>query len=1649
MLEEVEEEIDYEVTQFFWYFTKSEIQEMEHEDGSIIQVVDLDIKGATRRFLPRREQAALAYFYMHPDAEGLRSNKITYYLAKVQLGEFDDTPDEEGVVPSPPKGYFPTPIVMDEAHEYPDEFDDMGMSGVYVETPLKFKAKIVMTGRTLTTNPKVIRKVGISMMSPEEIEAMSVLKVTNYNVLTQTKQPSPVAGGPVDGRLGASQRDRTCLTCNLDLMPGKPHKTCPGHFGHIELEEPVPHVLFAISSKPNDFSTVLNMFCHSCFRIPLTDTDVMDRLISRSERIHNTNKNANGLARIRSMTKKAIEKAKVLDKKKGHLNCPHCEEKSPLVEWNLSNKMFLLEPARKGQGGDRFYPYSTVYLLLQSISDSDARLMGFDSPSMRPEYMMIQNLPVAPNNIRPLEIDFKTGKPMENDLTMMYANVLRENHFLREAKLSKEDPGQIQTRRVAQLFTAVAQCYFNQNQKIGMFQAKTVRTKAGGQKNTIRAGILDNLSGYGNKKTSFRRRINSKVVNNVIRSVISANGGLSINEIGVPKVACFNTFVRETVTEENIERLRELVIRGYPKKAPGKNGRVVNNRYPGAMWVETFGMKEYQRDTIDSPLWNNNDAKARDGKYTQEGWTTAGLEWLEYKETLPPKPPKGDDPTKDPIEAWRAMMSIEKEKFTWEYSMEVRRSFYAEDGLRPLRVGDIVARSLLPGDYVLFGRQPSLHRQSLNGLQVVPMDQHSISFNPAICVPFNADYDGDQMNIYVPGSDVAMAEIRDQLQMKDNVIHHRMGKLVIGTDHDQTSGIYLLTMKHKSKAGTYNPSVGLGFDDEGVPYFSRSMMNSIFGHVFHDKGDGEKEYILDYGEPDVKKEFFSGYRCVSLLIPKGINARFKSGLVYNADGTIMTEDGKDVKDETIILDGEIITGTLDRTFMGKEKGTLAPAFYYRFGYEEGSVQMHKFLDMLCRLGFAAHHALGYSMGIADCGLTTEQYEEVRAGYDASASLCAEINRDFADRNMQKYVDDENWLPDTGQEIKQQILDNAPYQFRGQLLGQIQDPWEESVTQAVSDISGADNAMEIAVRSGGRGKKLNIQQMGAAYGQVRISGTIPTRGLDSKRDGIQRQFAHYPLHGHDIAHPIHHGYVKNSYKSGMEPHEYFTICIAGRRSDMESSSGALQDSGYLANKVRRGLESLVVDVHGRTIDLRDGSIVSFKAGGDGFRGYSSKMVHRFPNGQVVNPQGLIEGNNEDFTIELQPFFFDFNCKHGTTLGMDCDKCSKGSAQIDFFVDSFNTKWDNERLTNAVIDVLSKREVMKPVVKDMISRLDWWATQNLVQPGEAIGSTAAGCLAEPATQASLRTFHSGGKGQGASVDRLSEVVEAVDKKDVKGGSMFTTAVLNPDFWNDEDAQSIANWATPVTIHEILEVVDYDVENMMCIFNINMRRFQEKEIDAGFMMRQVRRSLGAAGVPPGELVAEIGDGDSFVIRVDGDHRQMMNMKDYISLVHVSGIHHGGPTYIDRDGDAYVLMIDSAHPKVWESLEALLPDFIQTDTIWCDNPHTVQQMLGLEAALACVEQQLNFQMNGGSGIGDYDYRYIRTIVDAMGTTGKIVGVGPKQGMGPLAKNTFDSMAMEDMKRHLRAGVTMGNVSDMRSVTGSTIAGRNPLVGETMRRYS
>lgn len=75
-----------------------------------------------------------------------------------------------------------------------------------------------------------------------------------------------------------------------------------------------------------------------------------------------------------------------------------------------------------------------------------------------------------------------------------------------------------------------------------------------------------------------------------------------------------------------------------------------------------------------------------------------------------------------------------------------RRERIAED----IRIGDVVERHMLNGDSVLFNRQPSLHKMSIMSHRVRVHAHRTFRFNECVCSPYNADFDGDEMNLHLP-----------------------------------------------------------------------------------------------------------------------------------------------------------------------------------------------------------------------------------------------------------------------------------------------------------------------------------------------------------------------------------------------------------------------------------------------------------------------------------------------------------------------------------------------------------------------------------------------------------------------------------------------------------------------------------------------------------------------------------------------------------------------------------------------------------------------------------------------------------------------------------------------------------------------------------
>lgn len=117
-----------------------------------------------------------------------------------------------------------------------------------------------------------------------------------------------------------------------------------------------------------------------------------------------------------------------------------------------------------------------------------------------------------------------------------------------------------------------------------------------------------------------------------------------------------------------------------------------------------------------------------------------------------------------------------------------------EEVLTELTPGYTMERQLMDGDVVIFNRQPSLHRVSMLCHDVRVLPGKTFRFNVANCNPYNADFDGDEMNIHVPQTEEAQAEAELLMKVQDNILSPRNGNPLITPDLDQITGLYLLSL---------------------------------------------------------------------------------------------------------------------------------------------------------------------------------------------------------------------------------------------------------------------------------------------------------------------------------------------------------------------------------------------------------------------------------------------------------------------------------------------------------------------------------------------------------------------------------------------------------------------------------------------------------------------------------------------------------------------------------------------------------------------------------------------------------------------------------------------------------------------------------------
>jgi len=154
-----------------------------------------------------------------------------------------------------------------------------------------------------------------------------------------------------------------------------------------------------------------------------------------------------------------------------------------------------------------------------------------------------------------------------------------------------------------------------------------------------------------------------------------------------------------------------------------------------------------------------------------------------------------------------------------------------EEIITELKVGYQVERHLQDGDIVLFNRHPSLHRGSLMAHFVRVLPGRTFRMHPSACNPYNADFDGDEMNIHSPQTEEARAEAKILLDVKENLMSPKNNTNLIGCAIDAVTGNYLLGLKKFTREEANQLLYRSGIDEEakknqtGLELFSTFLPN--------------------------------------------------------------------------------------------------------------------------------------------------------------------------------------------------------------------------------------------------------------------------------------------------------------------------------------------------------------------------------------------------------------------------------------------------------------------------------------------------------------------------------------------------------------------------------------------------------------------------------------------------------------------------------------------------------------------------------------------------------------------------------------------------------------------------------------------------------
>ncbi len=326
-----------------------------------------------------------------------------------------------------------------------------------------------------------------------------------------------------------------------------------------------------------------------------------------------------------------------------------------------------------------------------------------------------------------------------------------------------------------------------------------------------------------------------------------------------------------------------------------------------------------------------------------------------------------------------------------------------EQSLEELQPGYAVERHLLDGDVAIFNRQPSLHRMSMMCHRVRVLPGRTLRLNPAVCHPYNADFDGDEMNLHIPQTEESRAEAEILMEVQTQLISPRYGLSVIGCIQDAISGNYILTKDLELKR------------EDAV-----DLLVSVG--------------ITDFSKVPGKKTL-SGKEIFSVLLPED----------FSFKGRSKSKD-KNGSDDLLIEEGKLIKGVMDRANLGEGSGLMLRNLYKKYGPDRTVEILHNIL----KLGIETLFKIGFTNVISDTDLPKEAVEMIEKQIDDAETSVEELIDQFHEGKLEA-------LPGRGirETLELRILEllNKTRNTIGNLVAEYADKKTSTIIMAYSGARG--------------------------------------------------------------------------------------------------------------------------------------------------------------------------------------------------------------------------------------------------------------------------------------------------------------------------------------------------------------------------------------------------------------------------------------------------------------------------------------------------------------------------------------------------------------------------------------------------------------------